>query len=125
MDDRFPRGVQPSWLSDADLDRHASELERTGLTGALNRYRNLDRDWEDLAAYDGAAIEQPALFVAGGLDPTTEWMSAVIEAHDVTLPGLVSSHVLEGAGHWLQHERPSEVSRLLTGWLATLPPSGR
>ena len=125
MSDRFPRGDRPSWLSDADLDLHAAELARTGLTGALNRYRNMDRDWEDLAAYDGAPIEQPSLFVAGGLDSTTNWMKAVIAAHDVTLPGLVSSHVLEGAGHWLQHERPSEISRLLTEWLTALPESGR
>ena len=27
-----------------DLDFYVSEFERTGLTGGLNRYRNVDRD---------------------------------------------------------------------------------
>jgi|tagenome__1003787_1003787.scaffolds.fasta_scaffold18697198_1 pimeloyl-ACP methyl ester carboxylesterase len=37
-----------------------------------------------------------------------------------TLPGLVSQHILAGAGHWLQQERPEEVSRLLLDWLVPL-----
>ena len=49
--DRFPdRGPLPAWLTEDDLDVYAGEFERTGFTGALNRYRNMDRDWEDLAA---------------------------------------------------------------------------
>src|SRR5262249_8484131 len=52
MADRFPpAGTLPAWLTEADLDFYAGEFERTGLTGALNRYRNADRDWEDLAAW--------------------------------------------------------------------------
>lgn len=47
--DRFPTGKLPFWLGEDDLDVYAGEFERTGLTGALNRYRNMDRDWEDLA----------------------------------------------------------------------------
>ena len=49
--DRFPAGPLPAWLSEEDLDIYAGEFERTGLTGALNRYRTLDHDWEDLAPY--------------------------------------------------------------------------
>jgi pimeloyl-ACP methyl ester carboxylesterase len=41
----------PGWLTAEDLDFYVSEFERTGLTGGLNRYRNVDRDWEDLAAF--------------------------------------------------------------------------
>ncbi|MER5996608.1 alpha/beta fold hydrolase, partial [Streptomyces viridosporus] len=26
----------------------------------------------------------------------------------------------DGCGHWIQQERPDEVNRLLTDWLATL-----
>jgi hypothetical protein len=38
-----------------------------------------------------------------------------------TLPGLRGSHILEGAGHWVQQERPDEVNRLLLDFLRTLP----
>ncbi|MFE9434646.1 alpha/beta fold hydrolase [Streptomyces sp. NPDC006640] len=118
--DRFPAGVRPGWLGEEELDVYAAEFERTGLTGALNRYRNMDRDWEDLADHDGAPITQPSLFVGGALDASTTWMADAIEAFPVTLPGLVSSHVLDGCGHWIQQERPEETGRLLTEWLGAI-----
>ncbi|MFF3216862.1 alpha/beta fold hydrolase [Streptomyces sp. NPDC002886] len=118
--DRFPVGTLPGWLTEDDLDVYAGEFERTGMTGALNRYRSMDRDWEDLAPYAGAPIEQPSLFIGGSLDASTTWMADTIEAHGTTLPGLSSSHVLDGCGHWIQQERPDEVNRLLTTWLASL-----
>jgi pimeloyl-ACP methyl ester carboxylesterase len=118
--DRFPTGVLPAWLSEADLDVYAGEFERTGITGALNRYRNMDRDWEDLAPHRGAPIKQPSLFIGGALDASTTWMADAIDAYPTTLPGLSASHLLEGCGHWIQQERPDEVNRLLTDWLTTL-----
>ncbi|MDX3569833.1 alpha/beta hydrolase [Streptomyces sp. ID05-47C] len=118
--DRFPTRVLPVWLSEDDLDVYAGEFERTGLTGALNRYRNMDRDWEDLAPHRGAAIRQPSLFVGGALDASTTWMSDAIDAYPTTLPALSASHLLDGCGHWIQQERPDEVNRLLTDWLHTI-----
>ncbi|MFI0895509.1 alpha/beta fold hydrolase [Streptomyces sp. NPDC020983] len=122
MRERFPHGRTPAWLSEEELDYYAGEFERSGMTGALNRYRNMDRDWEDMAPFDGAPVRQPSLFAGGALDASTTWMSAAIEAFPATLPGLVSSHVLDGCGHWIQQERPAEVNTLLTAWLAALPP---
>jgi pimeloyl-ACP methyl ester carboxylesterase len=119
MRDRFPTGRLPSWLDERDLDVYAEEFERTGLSGALARYRNMDRDWEDLADYDGAAITQPSLFVGGSLDASTSWLADAIKEFPRTLPGLGSSHILDGCGHWIQQERPGEVNRLLTDWLAS------
>ncbi|GIH48565.1 Pimeloyl-ACP methyl ester carboxylesterase [Microbispora rosea] len=119
--DRFPAGRLPAWLDGDDLDVYAAEFERTGLTGALNRYRNMDRDWEDLAGFDGAPVTQPSLFVGGALDASTTWMADAIAAYPATLPGLMSSHVLDGCGHWIQQERPDVVNEILTGWLAALP----
>ncbi|MEV2251009.1 alpha/beta hydrolase [Streptomyces sp. NPDC050147] len=124
MSDRFPQGPGlPSWLTEADLDVYAAEFERTGLTGALNRYRNVDRDWEDLAPWDGAPISQPSLFIGGDQDATTTWLADAIKAFPETLPGLVSSHILEGCGHWVQQERAYEVNRLLVEWLRMVRPS--
>ncbi|MCX5336322.1 alpha/beta fold hydrolase [Streptomyces sp. NBC_00140] len=118
--DRFPTGGLPAWLSEDDLDVYAGEFERTGITGALNRYRNMDRDWEDLALHRGAPIKQPSLFIGGALDASTTWMSDAIDAYPTTLPGLAASPLLDGCGHWIQQERPDEVNRLLTDWLTTL-----
>ncbi|MGW7270338.1 alpha/beta fold hydrolase [Streptomyces sp. NPDC054864] len=123
MSDRFVTGEAgrlPSWLTGDDLDVYAAEFERTGLTGALNRYRNVDRDWEDLAAWDGAPIVQPSLFIGGDQDASTTWMADAIKAYPKTLPGLVSSHILEGCGHWVQQERAYEVNRILVDWLRSV-----
>ncbi|GAA2475699.1 alpha/beta fold hydrolase [Streptomyces longisporus] len=118
--DRFPADRLPHWLGETELDVFAGEFERTGLTGALNRYRNMDRDWEDLAAHHGAPVAQPSLFVGGALDASTIWLADAIKAYPTTLPGLTSSHVLDGCGHWIQQERPEEVNRLLIDWLGSL-----
>ncbi|MFF9210942.1 MULTISPECIES: alpha/beta fold hydrolase [unclassified Streptomyces] len=119
--DRFPTGRLPGWLGEPELDVYAAEFERTGLTGALNRYRSMDQDWADLAAYAGAPLTQPSLFAGGTLDASTTWLSDAIDAFPVTLPGLVSSHLLDGCGHWIQQERPDEVNTLLVDWLRGLP----
>ncbi|MEV4113189.1 alpha/beta hydrolase [Nonomuraea sp. NPDC049695] len=119
--DRFPSGPLPSWLTPDDLDVYAAEFERTGMSPALNRYRNMDRDWEDLAPWDAAPITQPSLFIGGARDASTTWLAGAVDAFPTTLPGLVSSHILEECGHWIQQERPREVNRLLTDWLASLP----
>jgi len=44
-------------------------------------------------------------------------MADAIEAHRTTLPGLVSSHILDGCGHRIQQERAEEVNPLPIGWL--------
>ncbi|RCG31495.1 alpha/beta hydrolase [Sphaerisporangium album] len=119
--ERFPVGRLPAWLSEDDLDFYAGEFERTGMGGALNRYRNMDRDWEDLAGFDGAPVTQPSLFVGGALDASTTWMADAIKAYPATLPGLVFSQILDGCGHWLQQERREEVNAILTTWLRSLP----
>ncbi|MEU3993523.1 alpha/beta hydrolase [Streptomyces platensis] len=126
MSDRFPAGPpRPlSWLTEADLDFYAAEFEHTGLTGGLNRYRNVDRDWEDLAAWTGAPLTQPALFIGGEHDATTRWLADAIKAFPRTLPGLSAAHILDGCGHWVQQERPEEVNRLMADWLRSLPEGG-
>ncbi len=117
MSDRFVVESLPSWLRSEDLDFYVAQFERTGFTGGLNRYRNVDRDWEDLAAWDGQPISQPSLFIAGDRDPSTAWMAAAVRAYPQTLPGLVASVTIEDCGHWVQQEKPDEVNRILLDWL--------
>jgi pimeloyl-ACP methyl ester carboxylesterase len=57
----------------------------------------------------------------GALDASTTWLAEAIQAYPTTLPGLISSHVLDGCGHWIRQERREEVNQVLTGWLASLP----
>jgi pimeloyl-ACP methyl ester carboxylesterase len=123
MRDRFPGedAPLPPWLSESDLDAYAAAFARTGPAGPLARYRNVDRDWEDLAAWDGVPVIQPSLFIGGARDASTTWMADAIAAFPRTLPGLVATHILPGCGHWVPQERPEEVNRILVDWLRGLP----
>ena len=116
-----PEGEMP-WLPNADLDRYVAEFERTGVSGGLNCYRNIDRDWEDLAAFRHQPIGVPALFVGGEKDGPVIWGAAAIARFGETLPDLRGQHILSGCGHWTQQERPEEVNELLLGFLAEVRP---
>jgi pimeloyl-ACP methyl ester carboxylesterase len=110
----------PAWLSQEDLDMYVAEFERTGFTGGLNRYRNVDRDWEDLSAFRGVNIEVPSMFIGGDRDGPTVWGKVSIDRFSTTLPRLFKSVVLPGCGHWTQQERPDEVNALLIEFLGSL-----
>ena len=112
----------PAWLGEADLDYYAREFSRTGFRGGLNWYRNLRRNWELAGPWRGQPIRQPSLFIAGSRDGVLRFTAAKsqLEAYPTTLPGLRGSHILEGAGHWVQQEQPSEVNRLLVAFLKGL-----
>ncbi|WP_110205311.1 alpha/beta fold hydrolase [Nocardioides daejeonensis] len=118
MRDRFLWPERPpAWLAEEDLDFYVAEFERSGLAGPLNRYRNVDRDWEDLSVFRGRSIEVPALFVGGELDGPTRWGGRAIDRFSQTLPRLTRAEILPGCGHWVQQERPEEINRLLLEFL--------
>ena len=112
----------PGWLAEADLDYYAGEFARAGFRGGLNWYRNLRRNWELMGPWRGQPIRQPSLFIAGSRDGVLKFPAAQaqLDAYPQTLPGLRGSHILDGAGHWVQQERPAEVNRLLVDFLKKL-----
>jgi pimeloyl-ACP methyl ester carboxylesterase len=121
LKDRFAQPEElPGWLTEDDLDFYVGEFERTGFTGPLNRYRCVDLDWRDLAAFTRRPITVPSLFMGGELDGPTIWGAGAIARFGETLPDLRGSHILPGSGHWVQQERPREVNKLLLEFLAGL-----
>lgn len=112
--------VMPPWMTEEDLDIYTREFEYSGFFGPLNRYRNVDQDWEDLAAYAGQPITIPSLFIGGSKDGPTIWGEAAIEAFPKNLPKLTRSEILEGSGHWIQQERPEETNALLLEFVGGL-----
>ena len=110
------------WLTDADLDYYEAEFTQSGFAGPLNRYRNHEADFDWLRAWQGQRIEQPCLFIGGTRDPATTLFGAVQDP--VAMMRLfapkVEGHVLSGAGHWTQQERPNDVNTLLIDWLKRL-----
>lgn len=112
----------PSWLSEADLDYYTAEFERAGFRGGLNWYRNFDRNWELMAAWENAPITVPALFVAGTADGVITMARAALDALPRNVPNLRKTVLLDGCGHWTQQERPAEVNAALLEFLAEVAP---
>ncbi|MBI5284657.1 MAG: alpha/beta hydrolase [Chloroflexi bacterium] len=110
----------PLWLTDEDLDYFTAEFQRTGFRGGLNRYRNMDRDWDELPQLAGAHVQQPALFIAGERDGVIAMNPSGIETMKQHVPNLRGVVMLPGAGHWTQQERPAEVSEALIEFLKGL-----
>ncbi len=113
-------GQWPGWMSEEDFDYYLSEFLRTGFSGGLNRYRNVDRDWADTAAWDNASIMQPSLFVGGELDGPTMWGAGSIAKFDKTMPNLHKSVIVDGSGHWVQQEAADQVNAELIEFLAAV-----
>jgi len=113
-------GNHQSWLSDRDLAYYTEGFTHSGLTGPINWYRNLDRNWELMKPYEGARIMHPALFVAGEQDPVLISTKANVEALPSTVPGLKKQVILPKCGHWVQQECASEVNAELLAFFAQL-----
>jgi pimeloyl-ACP methyl ester carboxylesterase len=95
------------------IDRFVRSLSRPGrLTAALNYYRaNLSREswWAGLRP--DLNVTAPTVLLWGDQDPALgRWQAESTAKH---VDGDFRLEILEGAGHWLQFERPDEVTRSL------------
>ncbi len=110
----------PPWLSEDHFAEYVVAFTVGGFRGPIDWYRNLDRNWALTAHLQDAKIAQPSLFIVGERDPVRHYAGQ----HEATLKDwltdLRGQHVLPGAGHWLQQERPDEVNRLLLDFLSGL-----
>lgn len=116
-----PDGL-PGWLAPHELDHYVAEFTRTGFTGGINWYRNLDRNWELTAHLAGSKVEVPAVFVGGSNDPVLLMTPpAVMDGWVADLRGTV---LVDGAGHWVQQERPDEVNAALVRFVEAVRGGG-
>jgi pimeloyl-ACP methyl ester carboxylesterase len=117
--DRLPKpGGLPSWLSQDELDHYIEVFTRTGFTGGINWYRNMDRNWETTPQLDGVHVTVPSAFITGSADPVNLMTpAAVMEGHVLDHRG---NTIVEGAGHWVQQEAPDEVNAALLAFLGSL-----
>ena len=114
-----PSRLLPNWLTEADLATFAEIYRKSGFRGGLNWYRNIDRNWELTAPWQGAQIRQPSLFIAGSKDGVITGLIGAKQVKEMerVLPNLKQKLILEGAGHWIQQERPDEVNATLVAFL--------
>jgi pimeloyl-ACP methyl ester carboxylesterase len=108
----------PDAIPEEVVDIYLKSFARPGrLTGGLNYYRaNLRPEALAAAPLAPNPITTRTQLIWGDQDPWAGRRSAEGTARLVA--GEYRLEVLEGAGHWLQFDRPAEVTRLLAGWMA-------
>ncbi|MDQ1396214.1 MAG: hypothetical protein QOG64_1473 [Acidimicrobiaceae bacterium] len=122
--DRLPEPERlPDWLTQEELDHYVTAFSATGFTGGINWYRNFDRNWNLTEHLDGAKVEVPSLFIGGSLDPV-RFMSPP-EVMDGWLTDHRGTVLIDGAGHWVQQEKPDEVNRALLRFVTDIRSEGR
>lgn len=117
-----PPALPWNWLDEDEFGYYVAEFERTGFTGGLNWYRAEDAVWAQNEALHERPVEVPVTFIAGEKDPVLEMMGRdPFAAMRGLVPGLVSTHVIPGAGHFVQMEKPAEVNAAMLEFLGGLP----
>lgn len=113
-----PVPVLPAWITEDDVAVYADAFARTGFGGAVNWYRNMDRNWHLTPQLEGAHVTVPSALIAGADDPV------LLTAPVAKMDGWVDDHrgttLIDGAGHWIQQERPTEVNAALLEFLSGL-----
>lgn len=109
--------VVKDFLSADDFERYLDAFTATGITPALNYYRNIDANLVATAHLANAKIDVPYLMVAAEADPVLP--VELVDGMERWVPDL-RTVVVDGAGHWIQQEQPAAVSEAIIGFLEGL-----
>lgn len=113
-----------AWLTDPELDVYVAEYARTGFQGGLQGYRRYTDAAcvDDLRAFAGRTLDVPSCFIAGRSDWGVYQTPGAVEAmRHQACTNMTGFHRVEGAGHWVQQERPDEVADLIRAFLRDTP----
>jgi len=105
------------WLPDSDLRVYTEEYGRTSFQGGLNGYRGSPGD-VDLMIFAGRTIDVPSTFMGGKKDWGVYQNPGSLDRLEKNLTTKYQgTHLVDGAGHWVQQEQPEALSRLLIDFL--------
>lgn len=108
------------WLPDSELSVYSAEYARTGFQGGLQWYRcgTSGTFRSELQTWSGRTIDVPSAFISGKQDWGTYQVPGMFEAMQTkACTNMILCHLVDGAGHWVEQEQPTEVSRLLLQFL--------
>jgi pimeloyl-ACP methyl ester carboxylesterase len=109
-----------TWLPDDELKVYSEEYGRTGFQGGLQGYRigSSGRFTPELQTFSGRTIDVPSLFIGGKSDWGVYQNPGSLERmQKVACTAMRGTHLVDGAGHWVQQEQPAAVSKLLVQFL--------
>jgi pimeloyl-ACP methyl ester carboxylesterase len=108
------------WLPDNELCVYSDEYARIGFQGGLQWYRCRTQGFgaAELQVFSGRTIDVPSMFIAGASDWGIYQTPGAIERMQATAcTNMRGCHLLNGAGHWVQQEKPADVTSLLLTFL--------
>ncbi|MET4683849.1 alpha/beta fold hydrolase [Brevundimonas faecalis] len=120
MDSVSDRAAPPPWMSPDHFDAYVAAFAASGFKGPLDWYRCIDRNWALTAFLQDRGIDRPSLFLVGERDPVRRYAGVHEAGLKDWLTDLRGQIVLPDAGHWIQQERPEEVSAALARFLRDL-----
>jgi pimeloyl-ACP methyl ester carboxylesterase len=115
------------WLPDSELAVYSAEYKRTGFQGGLQWYRcgTSGAFNAELQLWSGRTIDVPSAFIAGRQDWGTYQRPGAFEAmQSSACSRMLLCRLIDGAGHWVQQEQPSEVARMLLQFVAVASERG-
>jgi pimeloyl-ACP methyl ester carboxylesterase len=105
------------WLPDSELRVYTEEYGRTSFQGGLNGYRGSPGD-VDLQLFAGKTIDVPSTFMGGRKDWGVYQNPGALERLEKNVTTKYrGTHLVDGAGHWVQQEQPQILSTLLIEFL--------
>ena len=109
----------PSWLSFDEFEYYVQFFEYCGFSGPINWYRNIAQMNTVTPELNNKQVAQPSAFLAGSRDPVLQYGAGtdMVETMKPHLADLRFATVVEGAGHWVQNERPDEVTHEILRFL--------
>jgi pimeloyl-ACP methyl ester carboxylesterase len=120
IDSLYMPDTLPDWLTEEDVNIFTKSFEQTGFRGAVNWYRNIDRNWERSSFLSEAKILQPTLFIAGENDATVDMNRSAFDNMEKSVLQLKKKIMMPGTGHWIQQERPREINDLIIDFLKSM-----
>jgi len=99
-------------MSDAELEVFIESFKKSGFTGCINWYRNLDRNWHLLTDLK-PRIEHPTLMIYGKQDVIPKSKTLKDFAPNLEVVSL-------DCGHHIQQELPEETNQEILQWLAAI-----
>ncbi len=106
-------------LTEEDLHKYVSALQRNGFFGPASWYMNADRNTAFAAgARNGGTLTLPVLFLHGEYDYTCQTVTSRL-ADPMRQACQDLNEVVVPSGHWMAQEKPAAVNAALTKWMAT------
>ena len=82
--------------------------------------RTTGRTNGELEVFTGRTVDVPSTFISGKSDwGIYQTPGAIARMQKAACTKMKEIHLIDGAGHWVQQERPDEVNRLLLQFLKT------